>query len=682
MRIIDGAERDTDEPGRDEWRPVRQLRTQLGTWPPLLLTAMVLGIAAGLRLALDSVGSDRFPFVAFFPAVLVCAIVAGWRYGLFTLVASAALVIVLDRGPFDVGFAAGLVVFAFGNLIMIAVAESARRARFRAEAEATSAHESERRFRAMADHVPLMIWVHDPAGRLQFVNRAWEAFFGATQEQARRKGWEMVVHPEDAGPYSESFRDSLRRKAPFDGTARVMRADGEWRWIESHGVPRVGPRGELISFAGTSLDVTDRRALELEREVLLESERAARSDAETATRAKDEFLATLSHELRTPLSVIVLWSRILARKYGNAGEDLRKGLALIIDNGMALSQLIGDLLDMSRIVAGRITLDLRPVDAAELVGQAVTSHRPAVEGKHITLSCDIGPDAKVVLGDPTRLQQVLWNLLANAVKFTPEHGHIWVAARREGDGVEITVRDDGEGIAPEFLSQIFTRFRQADSTSARRHGGLGLGLAIVKQLVELHGGTVRASSRGVGFGSTFTVTLPLHASAVAPDIDSSGTWRRLDPDRMFAARLDGLRVLAVEDQVDMLDSLRQMLEDHGAIVTPVASGAAAFALLRTNPGEFDALVSDIGMPQMDGYDLIRRIRADLGLGPHRLPAVAVTAYARDEDRRRALHAGFQSHVTKPYQANQLVTILNQLRSAATVVGSVRVPDERGTSLAS
>jgi CheY-like chemotaxis protein len=337
---------------------------------------------------------------------------------------------------------------------------------------------------------------------------------------------------------------------------------------------------------------------------------------------------------------------------------------------------------MSRIVAGRVTLDLRPLDATELVTQAVTSHRPAVEGKHITLSCDIGPDAKVVLGDPTRLQQVLWNLLANAVKFTPEYGHIWVAARKRGEELEITVRDDGEGIAPEFLSQIFTRFRQADSTSARRHGGLGLGLAIVRQLVELHGGTVRASSRGVGFGSTFTVTLPAHASAVAPDIDSSGTWRRLDPDRMLATRIDGLRVLAVEDQVDMLDSLRQMLEDHGATVTPVASGAAAFALLRTNPGAFDALVSDIGMPQMDGYDLIRRVRADLALGSHRLPAVAVTAYARDVDRARALDAGFQAHVTKPYQAGQLVTILNQLRSTATAATPVRVRDEQGASVAS
>lgn len=676
------AGRHVDELNRDEPRTIQVLRTQLRAWPPLLLTCVALGSAAALRLVLDSIGTDRFPFVAFFPAVLICAIAAGWRHGVGALAASIALILLFNQGPYDVGLAIGMVVFAFGNLVMIAVAESARRARFRAEAEAAASHESERRFRVMADQVPLIIWVHDAAGRILFVNRGWEEFFGVTQERARQDGWEALIHPEDVASYTERFRESLRRKMPFHAVGRVRRADGEWRWMESHGVPSIGPRGELISFAGTSLDMTERHAFEAEREVLLESERAARSDAETATRAKDEFLATLSHELRTPLSVIVLWSRILARKYGATSDDLRKGLALIIDNGMALSQLIGDLLDMSRIVAGRVTLDLRPMDAAELVSQAVTAHRPAVEAKHITLSCDIGPEPKFVLGDPTRLQQVLWNLLANAVKFTPEHGHIWVTARRGGETLEISVRDDGEGIAPEFLPQIFTRFRQADSSSARRHGGLGLGLAIVKQLVELHGGTVSASSRGAGLGSTFSVTLPLHASAVPPDIDSSGTWRRLDPDRMFAARIDGLRVLAVEDQADMLDSLRQMLEDQGATVTPVASGAAAFALLRTNAGEFDALISDIGMPQMDGYELIRRVRTELALGPQRLPAVAVTAYARDEDRKRALQAGFQAHVTKPYQAGHLVTVLRQLRPAAPPAGSLPVPEERGASLAS
>ena len=231
------------------------------------------------------------------------------------------------------------------------------------------------------------------------------------------------------------------------------------------------------------------------------------------------------------------------------------------------------------------------------------------------------------------------------------------------------MRDDGEGIPPEFLSQIFSRFRQADSSTARRHGGLGLGLAIVKQLVELQGGEIEAISDGPGRGSTFRVTLPLHESAFATvDPETTGTWRRLDPDRLLNARLEGLRVLAVEDQAEMRESLRQMLEEQGAFVTTAASGLEALEALRTRPDDFDAMVSDIGMPTMDGYELIRRVRNELGLGTDRLLAVALTAYARDEDRARALQFGFQAHLTKPYQVGQLVVILNQLLAAQRVEG--------------
>jgi PAS domain S-box-containing protein len=639
------------------------LRDQFGHWPPLLFTVAAIAVATAIRAALDLVWSDFFPFLPFYPAILVCAMVAGWRDGALATAASVVLSVALTERPLDTAFLTGIAFFLLSNAVMVALVETSRRARARAEAAASDALERERRFTVMADSVPLLIWVHDADGRILFVNRAWEEFTGVTQHEARHKGWEVLVHDEDRAEYEGKFIDCLQRKEPFIAKARLRRADGQWRWIESHGVPRLGASGELIAFAGTSFDITERQALESEREVLLESERAARTDAELATRAKDEFLATLSHELRTPLSVIVLWSRILARKYGSAGDDLKKGLALIIDNGMALSQLIGDLLDMSRIVSGRVTLDMRPIDASELVSQAVASHRPAAEARHITLSLDIGPQPKIVLGDPTRLQQVLWNLLANAVKFTPEHGHIWVTARRRDENLEITVRDDGEGIAPEFLPQIFSRFRQADSTSARRHGGLGLGLAIVKQLVELQGGDVRATSAGPGHGSTFTVTLPLHESAFATlDPESSGTWRRLDPDRVLNLRLEGRRVLAVEDQVDMLESLRRMLEEHGAIVTPVTSGDAALEILRDQAGDFDVLISDLGMPRMDGYELIRRVRNELGLDPQRLPAVALTAYAREEDRNRALQAGFQGHLSKPYHVGQLVAVLNQLRT--------------------
>jgi PAS domain S-box-containing protein len=657
---------------------------RLARWHPLALTLAVVGAATLLRAFLDQLAGGLFPFLAFLPAVVVCALVAGWRWGAVAAALSTVLAVAMSGWPVSTGMLAGTVAFVALSGVLIWLTEMARRARYRAEAEAGAAQESERRFNVMADSVPLMIWITDVRGRVMFVNRAWEEFFGITQEDVRRNGWQPLVHPDDRIAYVNGFMTSLRERIPFDATARVRRADGEWRWVESCGVPRTGGRGELLSYGGTSIDVTERRALEMEREVLLESERAARMEAENATRAKDEFLATLSHELRTPLSVIVLWSRILARKYGSGEEDLRKGLALIIDNGMALSQLIGDLLDMSRIVSGRVTLDSRPIDVAELVNQAVSSHRPAADAKRITLSLELGPEPKIVLGDPTRLQQVLWNLLANAVKFTPEKGHIWVAARREGGRVLLTVRDDGEGIAPEFLPQVFSRFRQADSSSTRRHGGLGLGLAIVKQIVELHGGDVQASSRGAGLGSAFTVTLPLLEAAV-PDIDSSGSWRRLDPDRALVPRLEGRRVLAVEDQRDMLDSLRHMLEEQGAVVTAVTSGVEAYALLRAGGSGYDVLLSDIGMPQMDGYDLIRRVRGELGLPPHRLPAVAITAYARDEDRERALQAGFQAHLVKPYQVGQLVAILNQLHASPGASRDAVAPSLRektGASVAS
>jgi PAS domain S-box-containing protein len=667
-------------------RTLDRLRTHLAHWPPLFLTALALAIAMAVRVALEAWLGVQFPFLPYIPAILVCALVAGWQYGGFATGVAALLAVAMRDGGMDTAFWAGIALFLISSSIIVVLAESARRARMRAEAQTLSAQESEHRFNVMADSVPLMIWVHDASGRILFVNRVWESFFGISQDAARRGGWQHVVHPDDRARYIESFQSSLLQKVPFDAAARVRRHDGQWRWVESRGVPRVGPRGELLTFAGTSIDVTERRALEVEREVLLESERAARTEAENATRAKDEFLATLSHELRTPLSVIVLWSRILARKYGGANDELKKGLALIIDNGMALSQLIGDLLDMSRIVSGRVTLDMRPIDAADLIQQAVSSHRPAADAKRITLSLDIGPNAKIVLGDSTRLQQVLWNLLANAVKFTPERGHIWVTARRDGEHLDIAVRDDGEGIAPDFLPQVFSRFRQADNSSARRHGGLGLGLAIVKQLVELHGGEVNATSRGVGMGSTFTVRLPLHESATAHEIETSGTWRRLDPDRLIMARLEGRRVLLVEDQRDMLESLRQTLEDQGAVVTAVASGLDAYAYLRASPGDFDVMLSDIGMPQMDGYELIRRVRGELSITPMVLPAVALTAYARDEDRDRALKAGFQAHVIKPYQVGQLVSLINQLIGSAAGSrdggGTGKVRREGGTPVAS
>lgn len=402
------------------------------------------------------------------------------------------------------------------------------------------------------------------------------------------------------------------------------------------------------------------RQSEAAREALLESERAARADAERANRLKDEFLATLSHELRTPLAVILSWSRVLQVKFGDGGEQLRRGLAIISDNAGAQAQIISDLLDMSRIMSGKVGLETQPMDLATLVAQAVASHVPAAEAKGIAIELDQALAGDQVIADSTRLQQVFWNLLSNAIKFTPAGGRVTVRTSAVGARLQVSVHDTGEGIARDFLPHLFDRFRQADGSAARRHGGLGLGLAIVKQLVELHGGTIEARSDGAGRGSCFVVSLPVHrhhaGTGVAQRERSAGIEGTLGDQA-----LEGLTVLVVEDQVHMLEIVARVLEEHGAEVVSACSGQEALATLHARGAHaFDIVVSDIGLPGMDGYALLRAIRLDLGIPAEQLPAVAVTAFARTEDRARALGGGFQAHLTKPYQLAQLVAWVRAL----------------------
>jgi len=333
---------------------------------------------------------------------------------------------------------------------------------------------------------------------------------------------------------------------------------------------------------------------------------------------------------------------------------------------MVQSQIIADLVDMSRIVAGKITLELKPIDLAEITAHAVNAQRPAAELKGIALDLELEHEGSVVvLADATRLQQVLWNLLSNALKFTPSGGRVSTHLRISRNGEpEIEVRDTGEGILPEVLPFVFDRFRQADSTTTRRHGGLGLGLAIVKQLIELHGGRVGASSGGAGRGASIVMRLPAYRGEVRSPLALGGAPNVADLPE--GQQLEGLRVLAVEDQRDMLEFLRRLLEEQGAQVVTASSGAAALKLLRSMEPHVDVLVCDIGMPIMDGYQLLHAVRTELRLAPDMLPAVAVTAYARDEDRKRSLAAGFQAHLTKPYQVTQLVAILRALRQSADI----------------
>ncbi|WP_437499327.1 ATP-binding protein [Sorangium sp. So ce1099] len=393
-----------------------------------------------------------------------------------------------------------------------------------------------------------------------------------------------------------------------------------------------------------------------ERARLLETERASRAELERVSVMKDEFLATLSHELRTPLNAILGWSELLLEQSSDAAE-LRQGLETIARNARAQAQLIEDLLDMNRIISGKVRLDVQRTDLAAVVEAAVDSVRPSVEAKGIRLRRIIDPLAGPVSGDPNRLQQVVWNLLSNAVKFTPRGGKIDVLLERVNSHIEITVHDSGVGIAPEFLSQIFERFRQADSSTTRRFGGLGLGLSIVKQLVELHGGTVHAESSGVGQGSTFVVCLPLHVVREAPEREHP-TSAKAAPPRQGEIALAGIKVLVVEDEPDARELLKWVLARSKADVVTASSATEGFDLVRT--AHPDVVVSDIGMPGKDGYQFMREVRSLPPSEGGKVPAIALTAFARSEDRTKAMLAGYQVHLAKPIEPRELAATIRSL----------------------
>ena len=400
----------------------------------------------------------------------------------------------------------------------------------------------------------------------------------------------------------------------------------------------------------------ERHAIELERTV-----EARTHELREANRIKDEFLAVMSHELRTPLNSILGWAHLV--RTGALDEPTSKrALQTIERNTRVLGKMIEDLLDVSRIMTGKLLLDVRPIELGPVIEAAVEAVRPATDAKDIRL--EVLPDASVgaVSGDPNRLQQVVWNLLSNAIKFTPNHGHVEVRLERVGMNARITVADSGEGIGEEFLPFVFDRFRQADSTFARQHGGLGIGLAIVRHLVEMHGGSVAVDSQGKGKGSTFTVSFPLLASGW----NGGSNFEPLNPEHQpsLEERLDlaGVSVMIVDDERDAREVLVAILELRGAEVIAASSASEAVERLSraTNGSMPDVLVSDIGMPFEDGFDLISRVRA---MGPERggnIPAIALTAYARAEDRARVLAAGFQRHVAKPVEPSSLARAVASL----------------------
>jgi signal transduction histidine kinase/CheY-like chemotaxis protein len=396
------------------------------------------------------------------------------------------------------------------------------------------------------------------------------------------------------------------------------------------------------------------QATAAEREDLLTRERAARDEAERLSALKDEFLATLSHELRTPLNAILGWASMLQRGLKDE-ETFKRGLETIERNARAQGQLIDDLLDMSRIISGNLRLDVQLIEPDKVVEAALGTVHPAAVAKRIDLRVDVARGVGTVLGDPSRLQQVMWNLLSNAVKFTPNGGMVQVMLGRDGQDVVIRVADSGIGIEPDFLPYVFDRFRQQDASITRKHGGLGLGLSIARQLIELHGGTIGVSSPGSHAGTTFTVRLPLAEAEAeaAPAVPLAAA-----PRAQALGDLAGVKVLLVDDATDTLDVLQQILQHSGATIMAASSAGKALALLeRERP---DVIVSDIGMPEVDGFELIRRIRRRSAGAGGAIPAIALTAFTRQDDRNRAMQAGFNDYLAKPVEPGSLVAHIAQV----------------------
>jgi PAS domain S-box-containing protein len=520
--------------------------------------------------------------------------------------------------------------------------------------------EVEGRYRSLIENITdYAIFMSDAKGRINGWNNGAEAILGFTAEDVLGRSIDLLSTQEDVDA-GTSFLELQRART----TGRIttegwkLRKDGARLFMEGVIVASFDESGRSEGFAHFLRDNTEKHRIAIEREHLLESERAARSEAERAGRIKDEFLATLSHELRTPLNAVLGWAQVL-RKSGALNTDAANAVNVIERNARAQSKIIADLLDMSGIMSGKVRLELQRVDLASVINATIDSIRPTAQAKGIELYVVLDPKAGPVSGDPSRLQQVFWNLLTNAMKFTARDGRVTITLSRTDSHLEIEVTDEGEGMDPAFLPHVFDRFRQADASSARRHGGLGLGLSIVKQLVEMHGGTVTAKSPGPGLGSTFRVTLPVmlreeaHESPKSPAQGASHDERAKIPDM----DLDRVRVLVVDDEPDARALVERLLLDCNAQVRIAGSVGEAMALVEDEKP--DVLVSDIGMPGEDGYALIRRVRA-LPNGASQIPAIALTAYARTDDRVKAINAGFQVHLSKPVEPVELVAMVASL----------------------
>jgi PAS domain S-box-containing protein len=551
--------------------------------------------------------------------------------------------------------------------------------------DVTQRHESDlipRRLAAIVDSSDDAIVGKDLNSIITSWNQGAERIFGYSAEEMIGTSIMRLIPPERQGE-EEEILSCLKRGERFQHfeTVRITK-EGRRLHVSLTISPIKDANGHVVGASKIARDITERKlseealreaqkvadAANADRQRLLESERAARSEAERASRMKDEFLATLSHELRTPLNAVLGWATAL-RAVHSPTPELAQGLETIERNARVQAQIIEDLLDMSRIISGKVRLDVQRLDLPVVVAEAINTVRTSALAKGVRLQTIIDPLNAPVTGDPHRLQQVFWNLLSNAIKFTPKGGRIQVLLERADSHVEVSIIDTGEGISPEFLPYIFNRFQQADPSTTRRHSGLGLGLAIVKELVELHGGSVRVKSGGTGKGATFIVSLPLTVLHPLQE-----PWEREHPQSkprdlppIPAISLNDVSVLVIDDELDARNLLRLLLESAGATVYLAPSGEQGMEYLLTK--SVDVLICDIGMADVDGYSLMRRIRALDDGQKSEVAAVALTAYARLEDRTEAIRAGFQNHLPKPVEAAELLAVVHSLAHRRSKRGS-------------
>ncbi|MBD2252924.1 PAS domain S-box protein [Nostoc parmelioides] len=518
----------------------------------------------------------------------------------------------------------------------------------RKQAEA-ALQQSELMFRTLADTMPQMFWITQPNGYHEYFNQRWYDYTGTTLEQTQGEGWQKILHPDDVERTIEHWHDCLDTGKDYDIEYRLRRAvDGEYRWHLGRAFPLRDKNGQILKWFGSCTDIHDQKLAIEERAQAWEQERAARIELERANRMKDDFLAIVSHELRSPLNPILGWAKLLKSRKLDTFKT-HQALEVIERNAKLQARLIDDLLDVSRILRGKLSLNVCTVDLVTTIEAALETVRLTAESKSIHIQTELTSHVCRVEGDPNRLQQVVWNLLSNAVKFTPEGGQIEVSLERVGSLAHIQVRDTGKGISLDFLPYVFERFRQADEVTTRKFGGLGLGLAIVRHLVELHGGSVQVTSPGEGLGTAFTVKLPLIAVSQIYE-------EHFIPDT--TPNLQGLRMVVVDDDADTLELLSFILEQYGVEVKAVNSANEALeAIAHTKP---DLLLSDIGMPEVDGYMLIKQIRTMEVASGTKLPAIALTAFAGETNFQKIMSAGFQRHLTKPVEPSELATVIANL----------------------